>query len=97
MAKNKVVAEPVAQTPAVSPSVGDANSAQIVERLTAEDLNSLNTIKLKQELALSQAKTAVAGVELAKSQYDLFIMKLANSYSLKDGDQVSETGEITRL
>jgi hypothetical protein len=99
MAKNKAVVQPVA--PVVAPVqadfVGQPNSVEVVEKLTAEDKNSLDMVKLKQELALSNAKTAVAQVELAKQVYDNFIFQLAHKYKLSDGDQISENGEVQRL
>ena len=103
MAKNKavspvaVVAEPVVLQPVQAAVAGQTNSVAVVEKLTPEDMNNLSMIKIKQELALSQAKTAVANVELAKSQYDLFIFQIAQRYRLSDGDSISDLGEITRL
>jgi hypothetical protein len=69
---------------------------QVVEKLADADKTTLDSIKLKRELALERAKTAVAQSESAQLAYDNVVLQLAMKYKLSDGDVIEDTGEIKR-
>lgn len=69
---------------------------QVVERLSNEDKATLDSIKMKRELALERAKTAVSQSESAQLAYDNVILQLAMKYKLSDGDVIEDNGELKR-
>lgn len=69
---------------------------QTTERLTDADKNSLDMVKMKRELALEKARTALSNSENAELQYNHLILQLAHKYSLVDGDKIAEDGSIMR-
>lgn len=72
-------------------------NVQILEHLTEEDKSILDLAKMKRELALANAKAALAQNESAGLSYDNVILKLAIKYQLSDGDTITDTGEIKRI
>lgn len=71
-------------------------NVQVVERLTDADKNALDMIKVKRELALANAKAALAQSESAELSYNNLVLQLAMRYRLFDGDLINEDGSIVR-
>lgn len=69
---------------------------QVIERLTDQDKSLLDIIKSKRELALANAKTALAQSEVAELTHNNIILQLAMKYNLVDGDQINDDGSIKR-
>jgi len=69
----------------------------VTEKLADTDKMALESVKVKAELALERAKTAVSQSESAKLIYDNVILQLAMKYKLTDGDTIDDTGEIKRV
>jgi hypothetical protein len=69
---------------------------QVVERLTDGDKSVLEIIKLKREVALAHAKTALAQSESAELAYNNVVLQLAMRYRLSDGDVINDDGTIQR-
>ena len=71
-------------------------TVDVVERLAEVDKSALDLAKVKKELALANAKTALAQSETAELSHNNVILQLALKYALKDGDTISDDGVITR-
>jgi regulator of replication initiation timing len=69
---------------------------QVVERLAENDKTMLETAKLKRELGVERAKTALAQSESSELTYNNVILQLALKYGLNNGDILNEDGTITR-
>ena len=67
------------------------------EKLSDGDKSALDLAKAKRELALANAKTALAQSENAELSYNNVILQLALRYKLVDGDEIAESGEIKRI
>ena len=67
-----------------------------VEQISPEDKLVLDGIKVKRELALERAKTALAQNEASELAVNNIMLQLAMKYSLKQDDQVDEKGVIIR-
>ncbi|CAB4196535.1 hypothetical protein UFOVP1290_55 [uncultured Caudovirales phage] len=66
------------------------------EKISEIDRLSLDLSKTKRELALSDAKTAIANSEKAELSYRYFILKLYMKYNLTESDAITEGGDIIR-
>ncbi len=66
------------------------------EKISEIDRLSLDLSKTKRELALSDAKTAIANSEKAELSYRYFILKLYMKYGLTESDAITEGGDIIR-
>lgn len=67
-----------------------------VEKLADPDKTTLDTAKMKRELALANAKTALAQSENAELSYNNVVLQLALKYKLANGDIINEDGTIER-
>jgi hypothetical protein len=73
------------------------NTAEVSEeQISSEDKLVLDSIKVKRELALERAKTALAQNEAAELAQNNIMLQLAMKYNLKQDDQVNEKGYIIR-
>lgn len=66
------------------------------DKLSELDLNTLELAKSKKEVALANAKAALAQNETAELNYKYFVLQLYMKYGLTSEDSVKETGEIVR-
>jgi len=81
--ENKPVAEPTA-VPAPS------------ERISEVDRMALELAKSKREVALAEAKTALANNEKADLAYRYVVLQIYLKYGMNERDALSEAGEIVR-
>jgi hypothetical protein len=72
------------------------SATKVSEKLSDTDKSNLDLVRMKRELALANAKTALAQSETAQVSYDNIILQLAMKYKLVDGDVISDAGEIQR-
>lgn len=80
---------PAAQQPvAVSPAP--------VEKMAETDRLALELAKTKRQVALAEAKTALANNDNAELQYKYVVLQLYMKYGLTEVDAITETGEIHR-
>jgi hypothetical protein len=79
--KNTVVVEPA---PAVH------------EKLADIDIMSLELAKSRRQVALSDAKTALANNENAELSYKYVVLQIYMKYGLSEKDAINESGEILR-
>lgn len=66
------------------------------EKLSEQDLTTLELAKSKKELALANAKAALAQNDAAELQYKYIILQLYMKYKLTENDSIKESGEIVR-
>lgn len=92
--KNKNEDSKVVPTPAALPVVEPSPPAP--EFLEEVDKHNLNLVKLQQQLSVAQAEKSLAQNELAKANYDNFVLRLTFKYGLKQDDLITEQGEIKR-
>lgn len=71
-------------------------SENAVEKLSDADRSTLDAAKMKRELALANAKTALAQSENAELSYNNIVLQLALKYKLSNGDMINEDGTINR-
>ena len=71
-------------------------NVQVLEKLIDADKMTLDISKMKRELALANAKTAIAQSESAELTYNNIVLQLAIKYKLSDGDVINDNGEIQR-
>lgn len=81
--ENKHVAEPTA-VPAPT------------ERIAEVDRMALELAKSKREVALAEAKTALANNEKADLAYRYVVLQIYLKYGMNEKDALSEAGEIVR-
>lgn len=66
------------------------------EKLSEVDVLGLELAKNKRQVALAEAKTALANNDNAELNYKYFILQLYMKYSLTAADAISEAGDIVR-
>lgn len=66
------------------------------ERLTDVDRLTLDLSKAKRQIALAEAKTALANNENAELNYKYLVLQIYMKYGLTVEDVISETGDIVR-
>lgn len=68
----------------------------VSERLSEVDVLGLDLAKSKRQVALAEAKTALANNENAELNYKYFVLQLYMRYGLTAADAISEAGDIIR-
>lgn len=76
--------------------IGNQDIVKTAECITEGDKAALDVARMKQEVALANAKAALAQSEVAKVSYDNIILQLAVKYKMSHGDKIEENGQITR-
>jgi len=66
------------------------------ECLSVEDLAAMNSAKLNAELALSQAKEAIAKSQIQELQHKYLVLQLFFKYNLTEKDHITPQGVIVR-
>lgn len=66
------------------------------ECLSAEDAGAMNSAKLNAELALSQAKEAIAKSQVQELQHKYLVLQLFFKYGLTEKDHITPQGVIVR-
>jgi hypothetical protein len=72
------------------------NTVELVEKISDQDKITLDAIKMKRELAIANARAAVAQSESADMSYNNVVLQLAIKYKLNDGDMIEDDGKIKR-
>lgn len=67
-----------------------------VEKMAEVDRMALELAKSKRQVALAEAKTALANNENAELQYKYVVLQLYMKYGLTEADAITEAGEIRR-
>lgn len=91
--KDKKVQEIIAES---TPTAAVPLQVQMSERLTDADKTLLDMAKVKRELGIEKAKSALAQSEAAELSYNNTILQLAIKYHLIDGDVIADDGTIKR-
>lgn len=81
--------QPPAEVASTPPSVP-------VEKLSESDRLALELAKSKRQIALAEAKTALANNENAELSYKYVVLQLYMKYGLTERDAISEAGEILK-
>jgi hypothetical protein len=68
----------------------------ISEKLADVDRMALELAKSKRQVALAEAKTALANNDNAELSYKYVVLQLYMKYGLSEADAISESGEIIR-
>jgi hypothetical protein len=92
MSKNKSVVPAVPTEPVIV----DAPVAPPQERMQDVDRLALDLAKAKREVALADAKTAIANNEKADLAYRYVVLQLYMKYGLTEADAITESGEVIR-
>ena len=66
------------------------------EKMAETDRLALELAKTKRQVALAEAKTALANNDNAELQYKYVVLQLYMKYGLTEADAITETGEIHR-
>ena len=66
------------------------------EKLSDVDRMALEVAKLRKDVALAEAKTALANNEKADISYKYVVLQLYMKYGLTEVDGIAESGEIIR-
>ena len=66
------------------------------ERIAEVDRMALELAKSKREVALAEAKTALANNEKADLAYRYVVLQIYLKYGMNDKDALTEAGEIVR-
>jgi hypothetical protein len=66
------------------------------EKLSEVDVLGLELAKNKRQLALAEAKTALANNDNSELNYKYFVLQLYMKYGLTAQDAISEAGDIVR-
>jgi hypothetical protein len=69
---------------------------QLLEMLSDADRNVLDLAKAKKQIALAEAKTALAQNENAELSYKYTVLQIYMKYNLSEIDAISEDGKILR-
>lgn len=67
-----------------------------VERIVEVDRMALELSKSKREVALAEAKTALANNEKAELAYRYVVLQIYMKYGMNERDALNESGEIVR-
>lgn len=65
-------------------------------RLSELDKMALELAKSKRQIALAEAKTALAQHENAELSYKYVVLQIYMKYGLTEADTISESGEINK-
>lgn len=97
MSKEKVKVVPSAPPEAVITEAAEVVEAVVPqERMQEVDRLNLELAKSKREVALADAKTAIANNEKAELAYRYVVLQLYMKYGLNANDAITEGGEIVR-
>lgn len=66
------------------------------DKLEEVDRLILELAKSKRQVALAEAKTALANNEKAELEYKYLVLRIYNKYKLSETDAISEDGDILR-
>lgn len=67
-----------------------------IECISMEEKMMLDAVKYQKELAVANAKAAIAQSQLADSNHQNVILQLAMKYHLITGDTINDDGTIKR-
>ncbi len=88
------------KTPAAQPVATDATTAPAApaptEKMSETDRLTLELAKSKRQVAVAEAKTALANNDNAELQYRYIVLQLYMKYGLTEADAITEAGEIHR-
>lgn len=70
--------------------------AEPTERIVEVDRMALELAKSKREVALAEAKTALANNERADLAYRYVVLQIYMKYGMNEKDALNENGEIVR-
>jgi hypothetical protein len=72
------------------------DNAPPTETILSDDLNSINLAKANKQLALAEAKTALAKNENADLSYKYTVLQVYMKYRLDESDVITDEGIIKR-
>lgn len=72
------------------------SAAPVLEKILEADRMVLELAKSKRQIALAEAKTALANNENAELSYKYIVLQLYMKYGLTEADALTESGEIKR-
>lgn len=78
------------------PTVQIPSPVDRVDKMSETDILTLELAKARKQIALAEAKTALAQNENADVQYRYTVLQLYMKYGLTKDDAISESGEIVR-
>ena len=68
----------------------------VPETLTEDEKKALDQARMKRELALANAKAALAQNEAAEAQYNTVLLRIYLNHKMSENDEISEQGQIIR-
>jgi len=73
-----------------------SDQVSMPETITEEEKKALDQARVKRELALANAKTALAQNEAAEAQYNAVLLRIYLHHKMGENDEISEQGQIIR-